>query len=632
MGTSGDNGPVTDPSGEQSRSGAPAKGAPQVWRARFQALRGVPRLLAMVWHADRALTIWALLLRAVAAFVPVSLLAVGKFIIDLVVRSAANHLRHNSAVWWLVALEGTLALLAIMLQRLADLADSLLGDRFTHEINLKLVAHATSLDLASFEEPNFADLMDRARRQAASRIGVVVAVGGMIRRTLSMLSMLAVAAWFLPWILVLLIIAAAPLLMAETKYAWLNYSLLFSQTPERRQIDYTRYLGSSAQSAKEVRCFGLGAHFRQRLVDLFEPLYAANRALAARRTAAGILLSAAPIGVYYAGYAVVVAHALSGSISVGDLVLVGGSLARARLDIQALMSGLASLSEQAVNLKDLFDYFEEKPTIVSTAGARRVPRPPQHGFEFESVGFVYPGGDRLALKDLSFRFGPGESLALVGGNGAGKTTVVKLMLRLYDPSAGRVLLDGVDLKEYDVDDLRRRIGVLFQDYMRYDIPVSMNIGYGDIEHFGDAGRPEAMEAIEAAARLSLAHDMIASLPAGYDQMLGRRFEGGIGLSAGQWQRVALARAYIRDADVLVLDEPCSNLDPAAEFQVYQTFLRQTNGRMSVIISHRFSAVRLAHRILVLDRGQLAEEGSHRELVAHGGRYAALFETQAAAYR
>jgi len=580
----------------------------------------------MVWRADHALTALALLLRAISALIPLSLLAVGKYIVDLVVRAAANHLVHNNAVWWLVVLEGALAFLAIALQRLTDLADSLLGDRFTHEINVKLVEHATTLDLACFEEPEFADRLNRARRQASTRIGIVVSVGGMIRRTISLLSMLAVAAWFLPWFLVVLIAAAAPLLITETKYAWLNYSLLFGQTPERRQIDYTRYLGSSPQAAKEVRCFALGGYLRQRLVDLFEPLYAANRALAARRTAAGILLSAAPIAVYYAGYAVVVARALSGAITIGDLVLVSGSLARARLDIQALMGSLATLSEQAVNLKDLFDYFEEKPTIVAGPGARGFPRPIRTGFEFESVAFAYPGSERPAVAKLSFRFRPGESLALVGGNGAGKTTVVKLLLRLYDPSEGRITLDGVDLREYDPHALRRRASVLFQDYMRYDLPVSANIGFGDIDQAADAAR------LSAAARLSLAHEMIAAFPSGYDQMLGRRFEGGLGLSAGQWQRIALARAYMRDADMVILDEPCSNLDSAAEFRVYGNFLRQTAGKIAIIISHRFSAVRLAHRILVLEGGRVLEEGSHADLIAGGGRYANLFETQAAAYR
>jgi ATP-binding cassette subfamily B protein len=387
-----------------------------------------------------------------------------------------------------------------------------------------------------------------------------------------------------------------------------------------------RYLGASNESAKEVKIFGLGKYLAGRAAGLFERFYAENKHLATRRAVDGTLLNLVPTGAYYAAYALIVLRALAGSLTVGNLTLLVGAFSRARSIMDSLVSGLVGVSEQALYIRDLFDFFETSPTIVSPAHSRPVPHPIRQGFEFRRVSFAYPGSDKNVLSELNLVFHPGERIALVGENGAGKTTLVKLLARLYDPTAGEILLDGVDLREYDVDQLRQEIGVIFQDYMRYDMLAAENIGLGRVEKLTDDVR------IQHAAQKSLAAAVIAKLPESYQQMLGRRFENGVDLSTGQWQKIALARAYMRDAQILILDEPTASLDARAEFEVYQRFVELTTGKMAVLISHRFSTVRMADRILVLEHGRIVEQGSHQQLVSLGGIYSELFDLQAAGYR
>ena len=333
-----------------------------------------------------------------------------------------------------------------------------------------------------------------------------------------------------------------------------------------------------------------------------------------------------PTAGYYGAYVLILIRTMAGAMTVGSLTFVAGAFARSRSLIETLFSSLNNIAEQALYIKDLFDFFETQPSIVSVPNALPAPRPIRSGFEFRDVSFAYPGSERQVLRRVSFHFDAGERIALIGENGAGKTTLVKLLARLYEPTGGAILLDGVDLREYDVDSLRGEIGVIFQDYMRYDMLVRENIGFGRIEELANQPR------VESAARKSLADPMIAQFKLGYDQMLGRRFENGVDLSAGQWQKVALGRAYMRDAQVLILDEPTASLDARAEYEVFLRFADLTRGRMAVLISHRFSTVRMADRILVLADGALVEQGTHQQLVALGGRYAELFELQAAGYR
>jgi len=599
---------------------------PATWRERLRALRNVPPLLRMVWDTSPALTTTTLILRLVSSVIPVAQLWVGKLIIDQVVRAIQGRLADPHQIWVYLAYEIGLAVLSDLLSRAVNLSDSLLGDKFTNHVSLRLMEHANRLDLVSFEDPVFYDKLERARRQTTARLGMLGIIAGMGQQFLTLLSLLAAVVSFSPWFLVLLVAAVIPSFLGETRFAMLAYSMLYRWTPERRELDYLRMLGASNQSAKEVKIFGLGNYLAERSRILFDRFYEENKALAIKRAITGSLLNLLPTAGYYGAYVLILIRTISGAMSVGSLTFVAGAFARSRSLIETLFSSLNNIGEQALYIKDLFDFFETRPNIASGPNALPAPRPIRSGFEFRNVSFAYQGSDRQVLNGLSFRFDAGERIALIGENGAGKTTLVKLLARLYDPTGGAILLDGVDLREYDVDGLRAEIGVIFQDYMRYDMLVRENIGFGRIEELTNQSR------VETAARKSLAEPLIAQFQLGYDQMLGRRFENGVDLSAGQWQKVALGRAYMRDAQVLILDEPTASLDARAEYEVFLRFADLTRGRMAVVISHRFSTVRMADRILVLADGELVEQGTHKHLVALGGRYAELFELQAAGYR
>lgn len=599
---------------------------PQTWRERLRALKNVPPLLRMVWSTSPLLSLCTLLLRLITAFFPLATLWVSKLIIDLVVRAIRHQAVDRSTIWKLLILELLLAVAADTTGRFISLVDSLLGDQFTNYVSIRLMEHANSLDLVSFEDPVFYDKMERARRQTTARLGMLGSLAGMAQQLITLLSLISAVVFFSPWLLLLLAAATIPVFFGETRFAMLNYSMLYRYTPERRELDYLRWLGASNESAKEVKIFGLGAYLVERSRRLFERFYAENKHLATHRAVHGTLLNMLPTGAYYAAYALIIVKALAGYLTVGDLTLMAGAFSRSRSIMENLVSGLAGVSEQALFIKDLFDFFQTNPTIASKPDALPAPRRIRNGFEFCNVSFTYPGSERQVLSKINFRFYPQERIALVGENGAGKTTLVKLLARLYDPTEGSILLDGVDLRDYNVDDLRHEIGVIFQDYMRYDMLAAENIGFGRIHELQNTER------VTGSAEKSLAAGVIAKLPKAYQQMLGRRFEGGVDLSTGQWQKVALARAYMRDAQILILDEPTASLDARAEFEVYQRFVDLTAGKMAVLISHRFSTVRMADRILVLEHGRLIEQGSHHHLVGLGGKYAELFELQAAGYR
>jgi ATP-binding cassette subfamily B protein len=586
----------------------------------------MPPLLRMVWQTSPSITTATVLLRLLAAVIPVGQLWIGKLIMDQVGRAITGRPMDHQRIWVLVAYEIGLVVLGDLLSRAINLCDSLLGDKFTNHVSLRLMEHATQLDLVSFEDPVFYDKLDRARRQTTARLGMLAVLAGMGQQTLTLLSLSAAVVSFSPWFLVLLVAAVIPAFLGETRFAMLAYSILYRWTPERRELDYLRMLGASSQSAKEVKIFGLGQYLADRSRVLFDRFYRENKALAIKRAASGSLLNLLPTAGYYGAYILILVRTLSGALSLGSLTFLAGAFARSRGLIESLFSSLNNIAEQALYIKDLFDFFETKPSIASRPNAVPAPRPIKSGFEFRNVSFAYPGSDRQVLQGISFRFDANERIALIGENGAGKTTLVKLIARLYDPTEGAILLDGVDLREYDVESLRSEIGVIFQDYMRYDMIARENIGFGRVEELDN------QERIVGASQKSLAESVIAQLPLGYQQMLGRRFENGVDLSAGQWQKIALARAYMRDAQVLILDEPTASLDARAEYEVFLRFADLTRGRMAVLISHRFSTVRMADRILVLADGAIIEQGSHRQLVALGGRYAELFELQAAGYR
>ena len=596
------------------------------WRERLHALGNVPPILRIVWESGPTVVASGVAFRLVTALLPLAMLAVSKRIIDSIVGRVAHGAALSNGFWWLVALEFGLAVLSGILSRLADYCDTLLADKYVLHISVRVMQHASRLDLASYEDPVFYDKLERARVQATDRLGMIQAAGRLVQQAVTTISLSASMFFFSPWLLAVLIVCVVPAFLGESHFAFLGYAQNIRQTPVKRQLDYLRVLGASKEAAKELKLFGLSQFLTDRYKQLSEKIYRENTALARRRLRAGALLSVAGTLGYYAAYAFVVYRTVEGALSVGTLTFLAGAIAGASTNIQMMFSTFSSIADQALFATDLLEFFSVNPRVTSKPNALPAPRPMRDGFEFRRVSFGYPGSRRLVLRDLDFRLEPGERVALIGENGQGKTTVVKLLTRLYDPVGGQILLDGIDLREYDMDSLCREIGVIFQDFMRYEMTAEENIGVGRVEHLAERAR------IESSARKSLADPVIRRLPKGYQQMLGRRFEDGVDLSGGEWQKIALARAYLRDAQVLILDEPTASLDARAEFEVFRRFADLTAGKMALLISHRFSTVRMSDRILVLEDGRVAEQGTHDRLMTLAGRYSEMFELQAANYR
>lgn len=595
------------------------------WRERIRALRNIPPLLAMVWRAGPAVVGGGLACRIAASLIPIAMLGVSKRILDSVQAHYGGH-PLPADFWYWVAAEFGLAALGGVLGRSIGYFDALLADRFTRHVSVRVMEHASSLDLASYEDPVFYDKLERARVQATDRIAMIQAMGSILQQLIIAVTLSASVFWFSPLLLLVLVLAVVPAFLGESHFAFLGYSLNILQTPIRRQLDYLRVLGASKESAKELKLFGLSGFLTGEYARLSNRIYDQNVRLARRRLWAGSALSLLSTAGYYGAYAYVIYRTVTGDLSWGTLQFLGGSIAGASSNIQSVFATFSSIADQSLFLTDLVAFLQVQPRVRSKPGALPAPRPIRSGFVFENVSFSYPGSSRRVLTGLDLRMEPGERIALVGENGQGKTTIVKLLTRLYDPTGGRILLDGIDLREYDIEDLHREIGVIFQDFMRYEMTARQNIAVGRAEAADSKGE------IEIAAGKSLADAVIRRLPGGYDQLLGRRFEGGVDLSGGEWQKVALARAYLRDAQLLILDEPTASLDARSEYEVFQRFAELTEGKMALLISHRFSTVRMADRIVVLENGGIAEEGPHSRLLASGGRYASMFELQAASYR
>jgi ATP-binding cassette, subfamily B, bacterial len=615
----------------------PSPAATRSLRERVGALRNLPPFLAIVWQTSAAMTVGEAGFRLVRALLPVIALYVGKLIIDEVVRLSQTLDPSITVRQWLDAgsldtlilllvVELGLALASEVIGRIVALLDSLLAEKFSNATSLRLMAHAATLDLEDFEDSELQDSLERARRQAAGRTTILGQLFGQAQDVVTIVAFGAGLVIYAPWLIALLAVALIPAFVGEAYFNAASYSLNFARTPERRELDYVRQTGAGVETAKEVKIFGLNPFLIDRYRALSTSFYDANRKLAMRRALWGSVLTAIGTFAYYAAYAYIVWRTLHGEFSIGDLTFLAGSFRRLATLLEDLLTGFSQLSGQALYLDDLFSFFEIRPEIVSPANPRPFPQPIREGFRFEGVGFRYPGAERWAVRNLTFTLHAGEILALVGENGAGKTTLVKLLARLYDPDEGRILLDGYDLRAYDLADVRSNIGVIFQDFIRYHLTAAENIAVGRIDARHDRPR------IEAAAKRSLADEVIRKLPQGYDQMLGRRFRTGVDLSGGEWQKIAIARAYMRDAQVLILDEPTAALDARSEFEVFQRFKELSQGKTGVLISHRFSSVRMADRIVVMADGTVEAIGTHERLLEEGGRYAELFELQAAGYR
>lgn len=607
------------------KSNKPKEDLPTM-QERLDALRNLPKLLKLIWETSRWMTITGMVLRLITAAVPLTQLYIGKLIIDEIVLLYNAGGGDMTYLWQLIILELLVVLFSDLLGRILSLLNSLLGDLFSQVTSIRLIKKSAEMDLEFFEDADFYDKIERARRQTNGRVRLMNQMMQQIQDSITIAFLATGLIVFNPWLILVLIVTIIPGFIGENHFNRHTYSLMMSWTPERRMLDYLRYTGVNDRYAKEVKIFGLSDYISDRYEKLSMDYYNENRSLSTRRAIWGTILAAISSAGYYIAYALIAIQTVNGIITIGDLTFLTGSFSRVRSRLTSILFRFTTIADGALYLKDLFEFFEIEPRIVAPANAKPVPRPIQQGIVFENVGFKYPNTDKWVLRHVSFELSPGEKMALVGENGAGKTTLVKLLSRLYDPSEGRILLDGVDLKEYDPKELRKEIGIIFQDFVQYHFTARENIAVGRITALEDQPR------IEDAAWKSLAHTVIEKLDDGYEQMLSRRFDNGTNLSGGQWQKIALARAYIRDAQLLILDEPTAALDARSEHEVFQRFTELTRGKSAVLISHRFSTVRMADRILVLENGGVLELGTHEELLALDGRYAELFNLQAEGYR
>lgn len=616
---------------------APLASARTTLLQRFTTLARLPRLLRSLWTASPVLVSAAIVLRLLRAVQPPLVLFVGKLIVDEVVLQAGMPSPGPALADWLasgrlsalaewLALECVLMVGANILQRLSTLTEGLLSERHANRLGIDLIEHAARLDLMDIESSQAQDKLLRARIQTISGGGLLGLMLGQVQSVVTLIAFLAGLIFYAPVLVCLLVLALLPTLLSEAYFNEKTYDWSVATTPQRRQMEYVRHVGSVADLAKEVKLFGLGGFLADRFGALAETPFVARRRLAISRAVWGSLFGAVGSLAYYAAYAVLAWRAVRSEISLGDLIFLSGSLLRLNGLFEGLILGLTQIASQAQYLNDYFFFMDLRSSMPNAARPRAFPSPLRQGIVFEDVGFRYPGKDGWAVRHLSFVLSPGETLALVGENGAGKTTIVKLLTRLYDPVEGRILVDSIDLREIDLDELRSHVGAIFQDFARYNITAAENIGIGRVAAIDD--RPRIVEA----ARKSLADPLMGKLPMGYDQMLGRSFAQGIDLSGGEWQKIAIARAYFRDADILILDEPTAALDARAEVEIFERFRNLSRSTTALLISHRFSTVRMADRILVLENGAILESGDHAALMALGGRYAELFSLQAAGFQ
>jgi ATP-binding cassette subfamily B protein len=589
-------------------------------------MRNIPPVMKMVWECGPKTVVWSMVLRVALAMTPVAILKVSRWLIQAVDNTIRHHTALPANFWWMVGLEFGLASLAAILSRAIGFCDALLGDLYMQHISIRVIEHASQLDITAFENPDYYDRLERAKAQATDRIAMIQMMGTLTQQILTTLALSIYIASKSPILILLLIAGTIPALLGETHFAFLGYAKNFMQTPLRRRMDYLRDVGGSKEAAKELKLFGLRDFLVSSFRGMADTIFQQNVDLSKRRLIVGVLLSLLAAAGYYGAYALTLWDTFRGKFTIADLAVLINAILQVSANLQQIFVNASGVADQALFLTDLLGFFAMEPTVRSKPNAIKIPRPIQQGIEFRNVSFAYPGTTRLVLKDFNFHLRTGERVALIGENGQGKTTIVKLITRLYDPTDGQILIDGVDLREYDMEDLCHEIGVIFQDFMRYEMTARENIAVGRIEE------RDRLDRIEAAAQMSLANEVIERLPAGIEQQLGRRFEGGVDISGGEWQRMALARAYLRDAQLLILDEPTAALDARSEQEVFQRFAELTKGKMALLISHRFSTVKMTDRIVVLSHGILTEEGTHEELIRRGGLYAEMFEMQAASYR
>jgi len=616
-------------SNNQRQNSIFARAGKQV-REFWEAMRNTPQAFRLVWSASRSAALVGAALTLVAAVLPAGQAWAGKLIIDSIVSAVERGMEPTAGLRYVLpylVLEFVLVLIGSITGQVRSLFDRVLQSQLTNHVNSLIIQKAISLDLQFFENPVFYDTLQNARRQAdTSALSIVNATLQMAQQVITLVSLIALLLRFSPWLAVIVFVTAIPSFLSQSQYAERAFRAVTRRAPESRLLNYLETLLTGNDTVKEIKLFGLGIPLLKRYQELFLRFYQEDRAIAERRTLAGLGWGMLSNLAYYGSYAWVVLRTVAGAITLGDMTMFLSIFRQSQSSIRSLLDSLNRLYESNLFLDNLITYLDLEPRLVAPVNGLPAPAPIQQGIEFRNVSFRYPGSDNYVLRDINLHIRPSERIALVGLNGAGKTTLIKLLTRLYDPTEGQVLLDGIDLREYDLTSLHQRFGVIFQDFVRYQFTVRENIGFGQVDALDDLAR------IKDAADRGGASPIIETMPQGYDSMLGRRWEKGLELSGGQWQKIALARAFMRKAEVLVLDEPTSALDAEAEYEVFRRFGELMEGRIAVLISHRFSTVRMADRIAVLAAGRLLELGSHAELMQLDGTYARLFNLQAEGYR
>jgi len=594
------------------------------WKGGFSALKYLPRFFKEVYHSSKGAFLINTICRLLNALSPIFLLYVGKLLIDEIILQSGSGQAEFSKVWLYVGIELGIAIVSDIINRIITLTDGLIGDKYSNYSSVLIIRKTKDLSISQLEDSELYDKLERARTQTSGRVGLMSNTLSQIQSLIVIISLIGGLVYFEPWLILILFLSIIPAFINELKFSSSKYSIARSWTSERRELDYLRYIGANDTTAKEMKLFGLVDFVANRFERLSNQYYLINRKLAINRTFLGSIFNLLGTLSYYGAYLLIIVRAVSGVITIGDLTFLSGSFNRLRNSLQSNFSKFTRIAESALYLKDYFDFIDISIDSKMDQTVEEI-SDIKLGFEFRDVKFSYPGSDELVLNGVSFKVIAGEKMAFVGQNGAGKTTLIKLMLRFYEPDSGQILLDGIDITDYDKTKYQQLFGVIFQDFIRYEFSVKENIAVGDIKQIDN------QKAIEEAARRSLADEVVAEMKSGYNQQLGRRFAKGKNLSGGQWQKIALARAYMKDAKVMILDEPTSALDARAEYEAFQRFIGLTKGKTSIIISHRFSTVRMADRVLVLKGGKVLEVGTHDELIKNDSLYAELFTLQAQGY-
>ena len=600
------------------------------WKDASDALRNTPQAFKLVWQASKRHTLINFSLIPLIAVLPAAQSWVGKMIVDRILQAIdinADVQAGLQLVLPFVLFEFALLLVSTLLSSFQSLSNNILRSLLTRHVNTLIIDKSISLDLQFYEDPVFYDNMQNARRRAdSSALAIVTSISQVAQQLITLISLVVLMVGFSPWLAVVVILAAVPNFLSNSRFAEMAFRALTHRAPEARLLSYIENLLTSNETVKEIKLFGLGKSLKQRYEDLFTQFLEEDTSIARRNTYASLAWGMLSNLAYYGSYIWVIVRTITRAITLGDMTMFLSVFRQSQRAVQMLLENFSRLYENNLYLDNLLDFLKIEPALEIPENGKIAPAPILEGVRFENVSFKYPGSEKFVLKNVNLFIKPGESIALVGLNGAGKTTLIKLLTRLYDPTEGRITLDGTDLRDFDLQSLHQRFGVIFQDFVRYQFSVKENIGFGQVEEL------ENQERIEVAADKGGATEVIAELPEGYETVLGRRWNRGHELSGGQWQKIALSRAFMRKAEVLILDEPTSALDAEAEYEIFLRFRELMQGRVAVLISHRFSTVRMADRIVVLSEGRIIELGSHEELMAHNQSYAHLFNLQAEGYR